>query len=78
MFGHSMVCTVIKTLLEHCPLFLILFLFLFLFVVCFTFFKGIDGRFSGPLTALITETLVYIRILDFHSHEKAEIKMETF
>ena len=63
MFGHSIVCTVIKTLLERCPLF---FKFCFCFCcclfVCFTFFKGIDGRFSGPVTALITEILVYVRI----------------
>ena len=37
-------------------------LFLIFVVVCFTFFKGIDGRFSGPLTALITEILEYVRI----------------
>ena len=34
MFGHSMVCTVIKTLLERCPLFLI-FVFVFVIVCLF-------------------------------------------
>ena len=60
MFGHSVVCTVIKTLLERCPFFD--FCFCCCLFVCFTINKGIDGRFSGLLTALITEILVYVRI----------------
>ena len=43
-------------------LFLIfVFVFCCCLFVCFTFFKGIDGRFSGPLTAVITEILVYVK-----------------
>ena len=56
MFGHSMVCTVIKTLLELCPFFSC-FLFVCLFV-CFLFY--IFFRFSGPLTASITGIQVYV------------------
>ena len=71
-----------KNFIGTLPLFLN-FVFVFVFIVvclfvCFTFLKDIDGRFSVPLTALITEILVYVRILDFHSREKAEIKRESF
>ena len=53
-----------KNVIGTLPLFLI-FVFVFVIVclfVCFTFFKGIDGRFLGPLTARITEILVYVRV----------------
>ena len=50
-----------KNFIGTLPLF---FNFVFVFVVVclfvLHFFKGIDGRLSGPLTALITEILTYV------------------
>ena len=57
MFGLSMVCTVIKTLLKLCAFFRFVLFVCFLFCI---FFKGIDDRFSGSLAASITGIQVYV------------------